>query len=606
MRHYTLIGLVLLAAIGCADPTPTAHPASPAPAERPLAAIPDAPQRDLFELARRFTGVEAGPLPVETLYADEPTGFSRSFWGIDLPRTEMFEFEAAVRRVSSNAVWYFPAEARVPASALNAAVEEFESRILPELTALIAPELVLPGKIAIVHGRFPGLGGYFHGADSLPAEVYPHSNERVGLFLHLSGPIGTDAYFGTLTHELQHLLHWLLDPDEEVWVQEGLSDLAARTLSYSALPIEIYRYLPETSLTRWPADPGASLPNYAAASLFAAYLAELLGGVAGIAAEPLNGAAGVEAALRERSPRARFEDVYADWLAANVVGASAPPYGYGGYPPDFANASLTVSGPRTGTALVRQHGAWVVQIEPRSPLDVTLIADLTTPLLPVPPHSGSRCWWGNRGGAVGATLTRSVDLTGVSAAALEFRAWWDIEEQWDHAYVTLSADGGAGWHILRGTRSSMDNPFGAAFGPSYTGASGGWRLERIDLTPFAGQEVLLRFEYVTDDGIDAPGWCIDDIAIPAIGLFDDAETPGEWDAAGFARVGGGEVAQRFTLRLIEGRGDSAVVTPLEIGPDGRLTFRAERPATLVVTAHAPKTSEPAAIRYRVSEAATRE
>ena len=619
-RSAAIVAAVLLTALGCAapaDPTPgtprtpaAASDPSPAPGSqpthdaRPTDRIADAPRRDPFELARRLTGVEADPLPVGTLYADEPPGSRRSFRGLDLRRVEVFAFEAAVRRVSPNAVWYLPVGAAVPASALDAAVGEFESRILPGLADLLAPGFVLPGRIAIVHGRFPGLGGYFQSADALPAAVYPNSNERVGLFLHLGIPVGTDAYFGTLTHELQHLIHWHLDPDEEVWIQEGLSEFAARSLSYGALPLDAYRRRPETSLTHWPAAPGASLPNYAAASLFAAYLAERSGGAAAVAAEPLNGAAGVEAVLRERSPGIRFEDVHADWLAANVVGASAPPYGYG-HPPDLVNADRTVSGPRTGTVRIRQYGAWHLRIDPRGPLDLTIVADRTTPLLPVPARSGAHCWWGNRGESIGARLTRRVDLTGVRAAVLEFHAWWDIEDRWDHAYVTLSADGGTTWQILRGTRSATDDPLGTAFGPSYTGASGGWRRERIDLGPFAGREILLRFEYVTDDGVHTPGWCIDDVAVPAIGLFDDAETPGEWDADGFVRVGDRGVEQRFTLRLIEGRGDGAVVTPLELGPDGSLGRRIERPATLIVSAHAPKTSEPATVRYRITRAPAR-
>ena len=58
------------------------------------------------------------------------------------------------------------------------------------------------------------------------------------------------------------------------------------------------------------------------------------------------------------------------------------------------------------------------------------------------------------------------------------------------------------------------NPTGNAIGPGYSGKSGAaggqrsepaWIPETVDLTPFAGREVLVRFEYVTDQGYNARG-----------------------------------------------------------------------------------------------------
>ena len=39
----------------------------------------------------------------------------------------------------------------------------------------------------------------------------------------------------------------------------------------------------------------------------------------------------------------------------------------------------------------------------------------------------------------------------------------------------------------------------------------------MDLSDYAGEEsVLLRFEYITDDGVNLDGILIDDVAIPEI------------------------------------------------------------------------------------------
>ncbi len=40
-----------------------------------------------------------------------------------------------------------------------------------------------------------------------------------------------------------------------------------------------------------------------------------------------------------------------------------------------------------------------------------------------------------------------------------------------------------------------------------------WVEEQVDLTPFAGKEVQVRFEYVTDDAVNGPGMLLDNFAV---------------------------------------------------------------------------------------------
>jgi len=133
----------------------------------------------------------------------------------------------------------------------------------------------------------------------------------------------------------------------------------------------------------------------------------------------------------------------------------------------------------------------------------------------------------------------------------------------------------------------------------YTGRVGRWQEETIDLSPFGGQEILLRFEYVTDLILTYGGFAIDDIAIPEIDFFDDAETldPG-WIAEGFTRATAG-LPQMWRPQLItfdvEGRPS---VESLSVSEDGRLLQTVETPPgarqpILIVAALAPETLQPA-------------
>jgi len=46
--------------------------------------------------------------------------------------------------------------------------------------------------------------------------------------------------------------------------------------------------------------------------------------------------------------------------------------------------------------------------------------------------------------------------------------------------------------------------------------------EKIDLTPYAGRPIVVRFEMVTDDAVNLPGLCIDDMRVPELGFSDDS------------------------------------------------------------------------------------
>ncbi|MEW5933102.1 MAG: protease, partial [Bacillota bacterium] len=63
--------------------------------------------------------------------------------------------------------------------------------------------------------------------------------------------------------------------------------------------------------------------------------------------------------------------------------------------------------------------------------------------------------------------------------------------------------------------------------PGYTGSSGGWLHETIDLSPYCGGPLYLRFRYMTDWAVNGTGFFVDDITVTADGqvvFSDDAES----------------------------------------------------------------------------------
>ena len=226
---------------------------------------------------------------------------------------------------------------------------------------------------------------------------------------------------------------------------------------------------------------------------------------------------------------------------------------------------------------------------------------------------GSHSWWSNRGDDSDMTLTRSVDLTSVQSATLNFSIWYQLEEGWDYAYIMASTDGGAHWDILPGQHTTNENPVGNAFGVGWTGSSSRtgrsgaqpeWLDETVDLSAYAGKEILIRFEYVTDDAVNLPGLLVDNISIPEIGLTDDGEHGStEWDAQGWVLISN-SLPQTWIVQLIEIGADGITLNRVDIDSAGHGQIEVDdlsgiSEAVLVVSAAAPITTEPATYSYRI-------
>jgi len=591
------LAIASLALVSCAsDPTPTPTLSSPSPtpssATLPVGVgIPPAPDRNLLDLVARYLGNSPTPLTKNILYRDETVGTQASFWILNVDGPKMHKVEATLQHVSDSALWYVANSIDIASRDLERSADAFEDRVLPAVLRISTPDLTLPGKITIVNTLTPGLAGYFASSDALPTSAQKFSNERVMMVMN-SSDAGSERYLGTLAHELQHLIQWHIDSTEETWVAEGLAEFAVGLLNLPKLPNDAFFSNPGVSLSNWPEEPGESIAAYAAGSLLFSYLHARTGleGIQQIVREPRDGVDGMNAFFESQPDD--FSSFFGDWLAANVARAVDGPYAYIDTPSSVrVDHLLAAPGAIDGAA--PQLGGWYLRIDPGNiPLKLRFDGASSTPVLPVAPHSGDRCWWGNRGDGIDSTLTRTFDLRGINKPTLRFWSWYAIENGFDRGYVAASTDKGESWRILEGGRTTNDDPIGTSMGPSYTGESGGWMEDQIDLTLYAGSGVLLRFNYVTDDSINTAGWCIDDISIPEAGFADDAEVDIGWRAEGFASVHRDGIPQRFELRTIAGTGADVTVSAIALDENNDTTFVVERPTVLVVGGLTHRTSQP--------------
>ena len=156
----------------------------------------------------------------------------------------------------------------------------------------------------------------------------------------------------------------------------------------------------------------------------------------------------------------------------------------------------------------------------------------------------------------------------------------------------------------------MENPSGASFGAAYNGLSGGdnnatWVTERYDLSEYAGEQIWVRFEYVTDGAVNMPGWFVDNIQIPAINYAADFENGADgWQSEGWLLTDNilpqSWLVQLFTLQ------DNMLEEVYQVPVDaaGNATFTIPtlgngRTAVITVSGTAPVTTEEADYRYSI-------
>jgi hypothetical protein len=612
------------------EPTPPYNPASsPTTAlEEETAATVlslEHPTRDLLELAGRLGDAEQEiPRVVQPTGRVLQVGDRDQFWVHDEERAIDFTAHATLVYVTDHAYWWVQDGYDVPLSDLRRSAERFEAQTYPTNRYYFGSEWS-PGIDGDVHlhifnGNVPGVGGYFSAADEYSSLINPYSNEREMFYIHLDNAMPGNAYYdGILAHEFQHMIHWHTDGNEDTWVNEGMSELAAQLNGYdvgdSAL---LFSLQPDTQLTTWP-EPSYSGPHYGASYLFMAYFLDRFGEdmLRSVVAHPANGMEGFNLVLEEAGASERFGDVFADWVIANYVDGGEleeARYNYSSLRIDqMRTAAVHATYPVHGQSTVRQYAADYIELQAgvgTDTLEISFDGATRVSLLGVAPASGQYHWWSGRGDDLDTTLTRAFDLSGLSEARLRFKLWHEIEADYDYAYVQISVDGGAHWEILPAEYTTTRNPNAASFGPAYTGTSGGgqrgtWLDAEADLSPYAGQPVLIRFEYVTDEALNLPGMCVDDIEIPELAYVTDAETSDDgWEARGWARVGA-DVPQRFVVQLITfGKRPTVQQIPLDANQTGSLTLDGLGShidgAVLVVAALAPVTTEGASYEYRVT------
>ncbi len=535
-----------------------------------------APVQDYFlateELGRAELGARVVPAPHPQL--GDRAGF---FTNDGLREAELvYRDELAAYWVETGLV--------VDESALAAAAERLRSRYYPLLVRQFGTE-PNPGVdgdplITVLHV----LGapdtfelGYFTDENQYPRALFDHSNEREMVYLNMAQLAPGPLYDGTLVHELQHLIQWNLDANEDKWLNEGLSQLAETMAGLDTVDPRPYLEQTDIRLDEWDKSPATIYAHYAGSYLYLLYLWEQLGdaAIAELVRHPANGLPAVRSVLAGYQPERSLETFTADWATALYLdGQSSDPryqFTHHALPqPFFANRIR--QRPFNEVATLDQFGVDVIDLDFSGPATITFAGDTVAEQVPAPPGE-ERFWYTPPSNSSRYQLTAAVDLSGLSNATLSFQTWYDLEPSYDFAYLSVSSDAGQTWRLLE-----PDHSIVGVYGPAWGGRSeeapahqNGWLDESVALDAYAGQSILLRFDVLTDFEALGRGFALTEPIIPEL-----AAQP-IWQPNGFVEVGH-LLPQKWEVRLIRDDGGDVIALPLdernrvrmtvELGPGG--------------------------------------
>ncbi|HWS32379.1 MAG TPA: peptidase M6 immune inhibitor A, partial [Actinoplanes sp.] len=356
-----------------------------------------------------------------------------------------------------------------------------------------------------------------------------------------SRPSRPRMYESTFAHEWQHLLAYYTDPDEEVWISEGLADYAQTLTGYVDAAIGVYHrgfdnhivcYQgfgsvkttfnpnprncggPSNSLNLWSeGDADEILADYGIVYEFILYLRDRFGTktLTALHQDKKNhGLAAIRAALPKS---AKLHDVLHDFQTLTLVDkiASRPGAVVKGVPRERVttpslNTTVNLDNPSSyGKPGVTPNGADYIKL-PKGARTLRFEGATTLPPVPLAWTLDDGMLFSGNTPDTDSTAARQVDVPATDPV-LRFKTTYGLEEKFDYGYVTVSSDGGKTWQMLKGTHT-VDGPLG----PALTGKAADVTLD-FDLKAYAKKRILIGFRYVSDGAVSIGGWHVSNVKI---------------------------------------------------------------------------------------------
>lgn len=540
------------------------------------------PSADLIYLAERYEGKKGIPLQLTTPPINYEIGDRLDFNKINTDTNISSQITAVLRYASEKVYFWVEEGVYVDRDEMLGMLDVFENEIYPTNQEFFGTEWI-PGvdndpHLYILYASDMGyyLAGYNASSDTVLPLAHENSNAHEMFYLNSDVLPLSDPYtLSVMAHEFQHLIHGYHDPNEELWVNEGFSELATLLNGYSAGGFDyVFSFNTDVQLNDWSTDSDANDVHYGASFLYMTYLLDRFGEeiTKEIVANQLAGFTSIDHVFQQNNLSdpvtgkiISADDFFVDWTITNLINDSE--FDDGRYVYDIYSSAPEASVTETITSCdnvqldrtVKQYGTDYIVLDCEGDeIKLLFSGSPSVPVLPIT-AGDNRFMWSNRSDSSVTRISREFDLTSVSGpVTLNYKTWYDLEEDYDYLYLLASEDG-INWVIIPTPSCTTQNITGNNFGCGYNGSSDGWKEQQVDLSAYSGKKVTLSFEYVTDEAVTGEGFLLDDVSIDAAGYTADfEENEGGWIAEGFVRINN-TIPQTFLVSIV----DNSDKTPVQ-------------------------------------------
>ncbi len=174
---------------------------------------------------------------IEITRSEDPVNYDvgdrKTFWAFNNDNNQPYQVEAKLGCESDHLYFWIGENVYYSTSELQSLCDSFENEIYPTTQNFFGSEWS-PGVDNDIHiyvlfaEGMGSVGGYFSPSDSYLPEVHEYSNAHEIIFISADyNSLDAEYTYGVLAHEFQHMIHFYQDINEDGWVNEGFSELAA-------------------------------------------------------------------------------------------------------------------------------------------------------------------------------------------------------------------------------------------------------------------------------------------------------------------------------------------------------------------------------------------
>ncbi|MDQ7826619.1 MAG: hypothetical protein RDV48_27700 [Candidatus Eremiobacteraeota bacterium] len=240
-------------------------------------------------------------------------------------------------------------------------------------------------------GNYQGQGfdGYFNAFDEMDdatawEKYHQHSNEAEMLYLNCGSretPIASDYMLSVTSHELQHMIHFNYDSQEESWLNESCSEAAMTATGYFTDSKHMERYASNPSSPLMVKD----FVDYGACLLWGTYLMEQLGAgfFPALVSNPSQGALSINDTLSTLHRPENFRSLFDQWVVANFAssrGVTDSRYRYSSFPvPPMKVAAPFEKYPAEHSSTLKSSGVDYIALNNTDNKEMKLSLKVTSP-----------------------------------------------------------------------------------------------------------------------------------------------------------------------------------------------------------------------------------